>query len=206
MEVVDVLMNHIELFRKATKEKSRYWSWIDCNRAFMLNKNITEEEQAKILFMYLASWGMLRNSFLLEYNYRILIPIVKLLNMQKYSVLKNPEVELIENNVDLLWELTIEIRKAFREYHPEGPVSDTLTTKILMGTFGCTVAYDKYVCENLRAYKIASGSYGKQSILQLCKFYKNHLELEAIRQVIKKEDKIDYPPMKILDMGCWEDK
>ena len=39
MEVVDVLMNHIELFRKATKEKSRYWSWIDCNRAFMLNKN-----------------------------------------------------------------------------------------------------------------------------------------------------------------------
>ena len=91
MEVVDVLMNHIELFRKATKEKSRYWSWIDCNRAFMLNKNIAEE-QAKILFMYLASWGMLRNSFLLEYNYRILIPIVKLLNMQKYSVLKNPIV------------------------------------------------------------------------------------------------------------------
>lgn len=206
MESIDVLLKHIELFRNATKENTRYWSWIDCNQAFRMNNSITEEEQAKILFMYLASWGMLRNSFLLEYNYRILIPIVKLLNMQKYAVLKNPDVDIIKNNIDLLWELTIEIRKAFREYHPEGPVSDTLTTKILMGTFGCTVAYDKYVCENLRAYKIASGNYGKRSILELCNYYKTHPEFEVIRQSIKKEDNIDYPPMKILDMGCWEDK
>ncbi|BDC93400.1 hypothetical protein [Treponema bryantii] len=206
MESIDVLLKHIELFRKATKEKSRYWSWIDCNKAFIANAKITEEDQAKILFMYLASWGMLRNSFLLEYNYRILIPIVKLLNTPKYSILKNPEIDIIENNIDLLWELTIEIRKAFKEYHPDGPVSDTLTTKILMGTIGCTVAYDRYVIQTLREYKIASGNYGKRSILELCKYYKAHPELETIRQVIKKEDKIDYPPMKILDMGCWEDK
>lgn len=126
--------------------------------------------------------------------------------MQKYAVLKNPDVDIIKNNIDLLWELTVEIRKAFREYHPDGPVSDTLTTKILMGTLGCTVAYDKYVCENLRAYKIASGNFGKQSILQLCEYYKSHSEFESIRKIIKQEDNIDYPPMKILDMGCWEDK
>lgn len=205
MDAIEILIEHIELFRKATKENSRYWSWIDCNKAFR-SKESNTEEQAKILFMYLASWGMLRNSFLLEYNYRILIPVVNLLNMEKYHILKNPDIDTVEKNIELLWELTVEIRKAFREYHPDGPISDTLTTKILMGAFGCTVAYDTYVIKNLRIYKIASGNYGKQSISQLCKYYKSHPELESIRKSIKEEDGIDYPPMKILDMGCWEEK
>lgn len=33
MEAIEILIDHIELFRKATKQNSRYWSWIDCNKA-----------------------------------------------------------------------------------------------------------------------------------------------------------------------------
>lgn len=50
-------------------------------------------------------------------------------------------------------------------------LSDTLITKILMGTLGCVPAYDRYFVSGIRSQKIASGTYNIKSILQLVDFY-----------------------------------
>ena len=52
--------------------------------------------------------------------------------------------------------------------------------------------------------KTTTGTYNLKSLLQLVKFYENNREVpEKVRETMK-IGKIDYPQMKILDMGFWE--
>ncbi len=84
--------------------------------------------------------------------------------------------------------------------------TDTLLSKILLGTLGCVPAYDRYFRDAVRGNKVASGSFSKNSILSLCKFYEeNEIELEKVRAGMKLEcSGIEYPQMKLLDMAFWE--
>ena len=83
-------------------------------------------------------------------------------------------------------------------------LSDTLITKILMGTLGCVPAYDRYFVKGIRSQKIASGTYNIKSILQLVDFYEKNLEqLVSVQKNFIVADML-YPQMKILDMGFWQ--
>lgn len=55
-------------------------------------------------------------------------------------------------------------------------LSETLITKILMGTLGCVPAYDRYFVAGLKSQKMASGTYNIKSILQLVDFYEKNIE------------------------------
>lgn len=83
-------------------------------------------------------------------------------------------------------------------------LSDTLVTKILMGTLGCVPAYDRYFIAGIKKQKVASGNYNIKSIMQLVEFYKiNSEQLESARSKMIVGDML-YPQMKILDMGFWQ--
>lgn len=186
-----------------TSQNTRGWSWIDCNRAFAEKKH-SKDVSAKELFMFLASRGILRNSFLLDYNWRALLPAVELLSESRFAVLHNADIATIEENIDLLMELKTTLRTTFNAACDglSNHVTDTLLSKILLGAFGCTVAYNTRVCSTLAAQNMRQ-TFTKESILELCAFYKAHPELEQERQKIKKEDGIDYPPMRMLDIVFW---
>ena len=83
-------------------------------------------------------------------------------------------------------------------------LSETLITKILMGTLGCVPAYDIYFVTGIRSKKIASGTYNIKSILQLVDFYEKNIEqLDSVQKNFNVADML-YPQMKILDMGFWQ--
>ena len=189
-----------------TDENSRAYAWVDCNNAFK-NKGLSSDELSKELYRYLANWGMLRGkAFLSAYNWRILRDVTSFLKEEKYKKLHNPEIAVIEENIDEITGLYNRIDKALRPYHKgyeEKAVSPILVTKILLGALGCSVAYDTNVTVALKESEIAEPEFCKESLLSLCDFYKSHPEFESERKEIKRIYGIDYPPMKILDMAFW---
>lgn len=63
---------------------SREKSWVWCHKPFIDNKDKNDEETIDMLALhlgfYLASWGMYRgSSFLLQKDYKVHVPIVKII-------------------------------------------------------------------------------------------------------------------------------
>lgn len=81
-------------FNETVKDShGRYMSWRHCYNAFVENRNDADEKMfdylALHLAFYLASWGMYRgSSFLLQKDYKVHIPVVRI---------------LLEKNMILLW-------------------------------------------------------------------------------------------------------
>ena len=69
----------------------RFASWEHCYEAFKNNKQNRNDETIDFLSLhlawYLASWGMLRNSFLFYKDYKIHVPVVRLLLDPKWKAL-----------------------------------------------------------------------------------------------------------------------
>lgn len=96
------------------------------------------------------------------------------------------------------------IRHEVKEQELKNQLSYTLITKILMGTLGCVPAYDRYFIAGIKNQKVATGNYNLKSIMLLVDFYdKNTERLESARSKMKIED-MQYPQMKLLDMGFWQ--
>ena len=61
---------------------------------------------------------MLRGkAFLSDYNWRILCDVTSFLKEEKYKKLHNPEIAVIEENIDEITGLYNRIDKALRPYH-----------------------------------------------------------------------------------------
>ena len=96
------------------------------------------------------------------------------------------------------------IRSNVKESIPKNEISNTLVTKILMGTMGCVPAYDRYFISGIRNKEVASGNFNKKSIKEIIDFYgKYYNEFEEIRSQMFIGD-LEYPQMKIIDMCFWQ--
>lgn len=217
--ITRIIQSADQFYDAALNDKQgRYHSWEHCYAAFAnaRSKPLSTAEQDHLclhLAFYLASWGMYRgSSFLLQKDYRVHMPVVKKLLHSDYDGMqgivckdyKNPQAQ----------ELLIDLNQFLRSYYNDvrcsvkgnklkSGVSDTLITKILMGTLGCVPAYDRYFCEGVKQCGIASGLYTMRSILRLADFYEeNEAALEQARSRYKIGHLL-YPQMKLLDMGLW---
>lgn len=198
-------------------EHARYLSWEHCYGFFQKNRTDPSEEQLDLMCLhlawYLASWGMLRGSaFLLQKDYRVHLPIVKLLVSKEYRNLHNCPIEKLKDThtLDQIMKLSDEIVELYRGLtedlgNGEGKVaSDTLITKILLGTLGCVPAYDRYFKSGLSLSKVAQQSYGAKSMGQLAEYYlDNYDQFETFRREIS-QGRVEYTPMKIIDMCFWQ--
>lgn len=206
-----------DYFNETVKDPhGRYMSWRHCYRVFSENRNITDEQVIDYLSLhlaiYLASWGMLRNSFLLQKDYKVHIPIVKIIQEQKYNPLHGiSAVELCEeHSLDLLNDITERIRDCYAREKPsiEGitnNATDTLVTKILLGTLGCVPAFDRYYINSVKKNHISKGLFSRNSVRSVAKFYTDNLEtFENLRHELS-ECGVEYPPMKLMDMCFWQD-
>lgn len=82
--------------------------------------------------------------------------------------------------------------------------TQTLITKILLGTIGCTPAYDRYFRGGLQSCNVKQTNYNSNSLLRLAQFYnQNFHKFEEFRNKIG-QGRIEYPPMKIIDMCFWQ--
>ena len=204
-------------FNETVKDlHGRYMSWRHCYNSFVENRNDADEKMfdylALHLAFYLASWGMYRgSSFLLQKDYKVHIPVVKILLEKKYDSLVGISAEgLTEDaNLDLLEEVGERIRRAYAAEQPsfEGATNnatDTLVTKILLGTLGCVPAYDRYYVQAVKQYNISAGVYNKKSVRDIAVYYLSHMdEFECLREELSTCG-TRYPAMKLMDMCMWQ--
>ncbi|MEG0835634.1 MAG: hypothetical protein RR413_09345 [Christensenellaceae bacterium] len=217
---IDNILGNVHIFynKLSTTENHRYRSWEHCYSFFQKHQTADNEEMLDLMCLhlsnYLASWGMFRGAaFLLQKDYKVHYDVVRLMLEEKYQVLRSTNIQTIistDEYTKKMFELSQKIAEIYRkkttDFENENgrDSSDTLITKILLGVFGCTPAYDRYFKAGLRSTKIASGQYTVRSISQLLHFYnENIIAFDAIRFEISKNS-VEYPPMKIIDMCFWQ--
>lgn len=199
-----------------SENNHRYRSWEYCYDSFnrLLAGGCDLDYAALNLAFYLASWGMYRGSSqLLQKDYRIHIPILEVLIMSPNRIFQNLNIEnyLTDSEyIETLFDLVSEIRSVYRDSGISP--TDTLVTKVLLGTFCCTPAYDSLFKwgvsvwngrEDLPVNQRITQLFGFNSIKDLTRTY-----LTNIRDFQSASDYISlhgvlYPPMKLVDMYFW---
>lgn len=186
----------------------RYLSWEYCHEAFRLNRrpqiDATIDYLCLHLAWYLASWGMLRNSFLMQKDYKIHADVVRLIYQPEGDDLwdLSPEKLSQEYYADRIMKLSESITEAYVA-SGAGIPTDTLLTKILLGTVGCVPAYDRYFKKALADTGAAPQVFSAKSIRTLGNLYLDHEdEFEKLRKHCG--SRIEYPAAKILDMCFFE--
>ena len=219
MEAIDELINAAQTFYDdARRDKNgRSRSWEHCYRVFRDARTDPSPDCDYLslhLAFYLASWGMYRgSSFLLQKDYKVLVPIVEEVLKPEYDCLfgvactdlREPEVQKRLKNVsDNIANHFHPIREEVAGRKVASSVSPVLITKILMGTLGCVPAYDRFFVDGIKTYKVTTQEYSPKSVLKLVDFYEAHNDrLEEARRGMRTED-LTYPQMKLLDMGFWQ--
>ena len=219
MEAIDELISAAQTFYEDARatENGRSRSWEHCYRVFRDARTDPSPDCDYLslhLAFYLASWGMYRgSSFLLQKDYKVLVPIVEEILKSEYDCLFGVAcTDLRDSEVqDSLEKLYKYIAKHFEPIRDEvagrkvvSSVSPVLITKILMGTLGCVPAYDRFFVDGIKKYKVTTQEYTPESVRRLVDFYEEHNDrLEEARRGMRVGDLI-YPQMKLLDMGFWQ--
>lgn len=219
MDAIDELIDAAQTFYEDARrdENGRSRSWEHCYRVFRDARTDPSPDCDYLslhLAFYLASWGMYRgSSFLLQKDYKVLVPIVEKILKPEYDCLfglacvglREPEVqERLETLYKFIAKHFEPIRNEVAGREITTPVSPVLITKILMGTLGCVPAYDRFFQDGVATYKVTTQEYSRNSLLKLVDFYEEHNDrLEEARRGMRVGD-LTYPQMKLLDMGFWQ--
>ena len=219
MDAIDELIDAAQTFYEDARrdENGRSRSWEHCYRAFRDARTDPSPDYDYLslhLAFYLASWGMYRgSSFLLQKDYKVLVPVVEEVLKPDYDCLfgvacvrlREPEVQArLAKLYHYIAEYFRPIREEVAGREVTTPVSPVLITKILMGTLGCVPAYDRFFEEGARYFGLEKKTYHEDSLLELADIYEAHNDrLEEARRGMRPGDLV-YPQMKLLDMGFWQ--
>ncbi len=182
----------------------RYLSWEHCYNIFSterLKKSPDIDLLSLHLGFYLASWGMMRGSSqLLQKDYKIHTGAINIILKPQYiglwgktwkdSKTDKNELDLLFNKGGLVDELS--------DYYQNAGISptETLITKILLGTMGCVPAYDRFLKIGLGADGIIK-QFGRSSMEQIIGTY-------GISSRFSLPSHNKYPQMKIIDSIFWQ--
>lgn len=148
----------------------RYKSWEHCFAA--LASNTDHDFLALHLGFYLASWGMYRGSSgLLQKSYQIHNKAVAIIKSKHYQQLQcNATHEITTENIPLLFDLKNELAAYYasigftrgKKTALKISATDTLISKVLLGTLGCVPAFDRYFCTGLKQSGIKNITFEKK--------------------------------------------
>lgn len=196
-----------------TSPKTRIQSWEHCMNQFAnifvdLNENkkkiVTDmciDNLSLHLGFFLASWGMMRGSTdLLEYDYKVHIPVVRIL--LKYSHLFR--LDFLDQRSETDWEDLKNLSDGVKSAYSFENVTDTLVTKILMGTLGIVPAYDDFVKTAVKHYGITTANFNIKSFKKFAEYFSNHFvsEIAEYTKVMQGYCPI-YTRTKIIDVLLW---
>lgn len=209
------LVSTIEKYLSGITEDEfhRYKSWDNCFEAFSVPKQ-TENQVLELAF-YLASWGMYRGSGgLLQKNHLIHKGAVNIVFSNTNQKLKcNKTIEVKKENIQAILSVKVELAQHYsgiefaKEADRPKPISptDTLLSKIMLGTLGCVPAYDRYFIDGLKEMKMQHTGFNESSLNELFNFIGNNKnEIRQAQNIILSKTQRHYPLMKILDMFFWQ--
>ena len=191
----------------------RYRSWDHCFLAFSNNRQ-NLDVLALHLGFYLASWGMYRGSGgLLQKNHLVHEGAVKILLSDQFKTLKcNYQREVDEKSIQSILKLKKTLSDHYKGIHftkkdKQQPISDTdtLLSKILLGTFACVPAYDRYLIAGIKIQGFKSCSFDEFSLHEIIQFIEvNKQQINYCQKTISDKMGLHYPVMKIVDMYFWQ--
>ncbi len=197
-------------------EHHRYRSWEHCYKYFQgntLEAIAAERDHAALhLGFYLASWGMYRgSSFLLQHAHTVHLGVIDLFVAPEFGALRKRELGAHDDDsklVPLVILAAAAIREAYRPFAPKSEsrqASDTLVTKVVLGTFGCLPACDRYFIEGWRNAELSYSYLNSRFIERVLGFCRDHrAEFQHEQARIERDSGIRYPLMKLVDMYFWE--
>lgn len=216
-------------FSKVTRDPSGDWlSWWHCHKAFcsLIDAHASGgrvdadalDAMALNLAFYLASWGMYRgSSFLTRKDYTVHAGAIEIL--LGYQDLKRLPVaglrdEEIRNRViklgDALKEhydgvaADVSSRSAADGKPKTFHASDTLVTKVMLGTLACCPAYDRYFMVGERELGVKKRGFGGRSLADLGEICEQSAgALAGFRESLENIAGHDCPDMKALDLLLW---
>jgi hypothetical protein len=121
------------------------------------------------LGFYLASWGMLRNSKLMQKNAKYLVPVVEVIATADASLWEIDAHCYDPTNIQRLEELAGKICNAL----PGVSGTDTLKTKIMLGVFGNVPAFDKTFRRACKEVSMVA-TFGKRGLKKIAEFYQEN--------------------------------
>ncbi len=193
----------------------RYRSWEHCfgyfRRITPAGIGADRHHAALQLAFYLASWGMYRGStFALQYDYTIHLDIVDCLAAPEFAPLWQREFGCTDDDMQLLpviFDATKAIRRAYEPFAKalDKQVSDTLVTKVLLGTFGCLPACDELFTAGFRHSGFGFSYLNKNFVKRVFEFCRqNCADLQEGQARINQSSPVHYPLMKLVDMHFWQ--
>jgi len=169
----------------------RYASYDYCFNYFHSYKNKADlavpanlEKSCLTLGFYLASWGMYRgSSFLLQRSATFYKPVIEYLAGACPAAAWSIDADKYNDaNINLLLKVYSDLKALI----PDGKSHLVLTTKIMLGVFGNTPAYDTYFKETFSKHykrKPAFTVFNEDSLQAIAQFYKQNKKLiENFRQ------------------------
>lgn len=191
-----------------TDHTDRNFAWNNCYKIFKTEKD--NETLALHLGFYLASWGMYRGSSgLLQKNHLVHVGAVEILKKEEYQKING----LISNDiVDSIMQLKKELVDYYSAISYKKGIkalkvsaTDTLISKIMLGTLACVPAYDRYFIDGLKYYGLKKKDFKKESLIELEGFINENIsEIKKSQELAFKKTGFQYPIMKIIDMYFWQ--
>lgn len=193
----------------------RYRSWEYCYNYFrqLAPENIgCERDHAALqLGFYLASWGMYRgSSFLLQHAYTVHRGVIDLLAEDRFKPLWEHEYGTGYDDTKLrplIIDAINAIKATYKPFVKEGSQqpTDTLVTKIILGTFGCLPACDRFFIDGFKKCNLPFSSLNQQFIQRISDFCASNFdELSEVQKEIQDATGFRYPMMKLVDMYFWQ--
>lgn len=199
--------NHIK-----TDSNNRFNSWNHCYEAF---GDINQDEKILALHLgfYLASWGMYRGSAaIFQKDYTIHIKAVQIIK-DFYDLRCDTIHEVSSLDISRIIELTKALYKHYnslqymmKEELVDRKPTDTLISKIIIGTLGCSPAFDRYYNNGVKVKGFTFNKINQKSYEALFQFIEdNKPDLIKLQQELYKTDNIHYPLLKVVDMYFWHE-
>lgn len=210
-DIIGVIEKYIEI---AVADKyNRYHSWDRCRDAF--NGILKTSDHALELGFYLASWGMYRGSGgILQRNHLVHQGAVDVFNSGKFEHLKCSAVIEVDRTLikDVLLlrdaiagEYSLIYFKRSNQLMKPISTTDTLMSKVMLGTFGCVPAFDDFFVKGLKEHGFNKRKFNTEGLNAIFDFYDQHIaEIKACTELIFAKTGNHYPIMKIIDMYFWQ--
>lgn len=178
----------------------------DCDEALLLEASVH-------LSAYLGFFGMLRgSSFLLKTNPSFFVPIIRDV-WQQARASGYPPDSTHPDHIKPLWDTLnrslLDASKDLRETSTT-PVSHTLISKILLGMFACSPAYDKFVMRGLQEISWWTGPKSLQSSsdskIDAWGAFMNEPMTKELWEETQKQYALDesIPRCRVVDLFLWE--
>src|SRR5262249_48609213 len=140
-----------------------------------------------------------------QHDYLIHESVIERLASAEFDELWRREIGAAPSDQELVKLILAAVDVIKEAYQPYGDATDTLATKVLLGTLACLPACDRYFIDGFkqsgRQYSYLNSRFVER-IIEFCAA--NGAELHKQQSIIREKGGMHYPLMKLADMYFWE--